>query len=864
MVVKKAACIPLVLHDPYFSIWSKNDHLYDGDPVHWSGARQKLRGYVTVDNVTYGFLGDREFHAPIEQKKIEVTATATVYHFENEKIKLEVRFTTPLLLEDLKLVSRPCTYVDFAVEKKADCIVDIFFFASSDLVSQDGGPLVGYTGRSPKKDGKTGFSYASMGRAFQRPLGGSGDRLTIDWGYVYLASADAEPAYDAANGRLGVTLSLDGQNKAGLILAYDDMISINYFGQWRKAYWTKEYADILEAVRGALEDKARVCIRAEALDTEIEERARRLGGDAYVYLCNMSYRHSIAAHKLIEDDAGNVVFLSKENDSNGCIGTVDVSYPSVPLYLLYNTELVKGMLRPVFQFAASDVWEYDFAPHDVGRYPYAWGQVYGLNGALGGICYDGSNGAVFPPYYQYPAGSGIYDVVYQMPVEECGNMLLMTAAVCMLDNSAEFAAPYMDTLKKWTEYLLEYGADPGNQLCTDDFAGHLSHNVNLSAKAIMGIEAYARLADQLGRKEEACGYHEKAKEMAKGWEERAFLDDHYALAFGENESWSLKYNLIWDRFFGSGLFSEEVYQRELAYYVRKANTFGTPLDGRRSYTKSDWILWCAAMAGSTEQVSSLITPVAQYLENTSSRVPFSDWYDTETGEFCAFMGRSVQGGIFMPMLIYNENTAPLKTSPLKDKKLLFLGSSVTCGSAAGGVSMADHIRGLDGCRVVKEAVRGTTLADRSPDSYVSRLKRVDTDQDFDAVICQLSTNDASQRIPLGTVGNSGDTFETDTVAGAMEAIIAYVQDTWNCPIVFYTNTKFDSPEYQAMVDILPLLKAKWGIHILDLWNDDEMNNVGADKYALYMSDAIHPTRAGYLRWWTPKFQACLYELIGES
>ena len=651
MIVKKAACIPLVLHDPYFSIWSKQDHLYDGDPVHWSGARQKLRGYVTVDGTVYGFLGDREFHAPIEQKEIEVTTTATEYHFENEKIRLAVRFTTPLLLDDLKLVSRPCTYVDFAVEKKADCSVSVSFFVSSDLVSQDGGPLVGCAGSCPEKEGRTGFSYASMGRAFQRPLGGSGDKLTIDWGYVYLASADEKPVYDGANRQLGVTLPMDGKDNVTLILAYDDLLSINYFGQWRKAYWTKLYADILDAVGAAFKDKDEVFIRAKALDAEIEEKAGQLGGDSYVYLCNMSYRHSIAAHKLIEDEDGNVIFLSKENDSNGCIGTVDVSYPSVPLYLLYNTELVKGMLRPIFRFASSNVWEYDFAPHDVGRYPYAWGQVYGLNGAHGEIGFNGSNGAVFPPYYQYPAGGDIYDIAYQMPVEECGNMLLMTAAVCMADNSREFAVPYMDTLRSWTEYLLTYGADPGNQLCTDDFAGHLSHNVNLSAKAIMGIEAYARLSAQLGWEEEAFAYHEKAVKMAKSWEERAFLGDHYALAFGESESWSLKYNLVWDKIFGSGLFSEEVYQKELDYYVKKVNTYGTPLDSRKSYTKSDWILWCAAMACSKEQAASLIVPIAQYLENTTSRVPFSDWYDTETGKYCAFIGRSVQGGIFMPMLM---------------------------------------------------------------------------------------------------------------------------------------------------------------------------------------------------------------------
>lgn len=651
MNITRAASIPLVLHDPYFSIWSSADRLYDADPVHWCGKRQQLRGYVTVDGVVYCFLGDREFHEAIPQKSVDVTATSTAYTFENEKIVLTARFTSPLLLDDFTLVSRPCTYIDFAVEKKEECEVLIDFLVSSDLVSQKEEKLVGCSARRPAKKGAPAFSYAQMGKAAQRPLGGSGDNVTIDWGYVYAASADenAVCAYDEKNRRLSCRLPLE--KECGMILAFDDLLSINYFGQWRKAYWTKEYDTILDAVGAAFADRAETLTRAAALDAQIEELAKKAGGEEYAFLCSMSYRHAVAAHKLITDEKGEIIFLSKENDSNGCIGTVDVSYPSVPLFLLYNTEYVKGMLRPVFEFAARDVWEYDFAPHDVGRYPYAWGQVYGMDGEKGGHWFSGMDGEVFPAFYQYPAGTGIYDFKYQMPVEECGNMLIMTAAVCGIDGNADFAQPHMEVLKKWTQYLLEYGADPGEQLCTDDFAGHLSHNVNLSAKAIMGVEAYARLAGQLGQEAEALEYHQKAAAMAADWEKRAICDDHYVLAFGNPDTWSLKYNLVWDRVWDSGLFSDEVYEKELAYYVKKTNAYGTPLDSRRSYTKSDWILWCAAMAKDVEEANALIAPVAAYLKNTESRVPFSDWYETETGRYCHFIARSVQGGIFMPALM---------------------------------------------------------------------------------------------------------------------------------------------------------------------------------------------------------------------
>ena len=642
MKVTRAASIPLVTHDPYFSIWSSSDHLYDTDTVHWTGKRQQIRGYLTVDKTVYCFMGDKEFHQILPQISLDVTATATTYTFENDKVRLCCRFTSPLILSDPLLVSRPCTYIDFMVEKKNADNVKLDFIVSADLVRQEKDEVAGFAGTF-----KQDFSYASMGRMRQQPLGSSGDHTTIDWGYVYLAGNDKSTiTYDAANEAIRCQAAdLNGQTT--LILAYDDLASINYFGEWRKAYWTTRYKTILEAISAAFADQKKVCKQASEIDCEIEAKAKKIGGDEYSFLCAMSYRHAIAAHKLITDEDKNLIFLSKENDSNGCIGTVDVSYPSVPLFMLYNTEYVKGMLRPIFRFADCDVWTYDFAPHDVGRYPYAWGQVYGRSDEENKR-FRSENQFVYPPYYMYPSGSNVYGLRDQMPVEECGNMLIMTAMVCRMEQNVSFALPYMETLKKWREYLIRYGADPGEQLCTDDFAGHLSHNTNLSVKAIMGIEGYAQIAALAGEKDEAKKYHKIAVDMASDWEKRAKADDHYQLVFGEGkkDTWSLKYNLIWDKLWKSGLFSDEVYEKELAYYKKKANRYGTPLDSRAAYTKSDWILWCAAM----DNTAALIQPVAAYLKETTTRVPFSDWYQTDSGMYCYFIARSVQGGIFMPML----------------------------------------------------------------------------------------------------------------------------------------------------------------------------------------------------------------------
>lgn len=642
--------VPLITHDPYFSLWSPCDHLYDGATCHWTGREQALVGVATIDGTPYRFMGAGETRT-MTQTALDITPTASVYTFEAGGAELTLRFTSPLLLTDLERLATPCTFLDFSV-KATDgaahavtitvALDEAFCHAAPEHERMAGGVHVLSNGRT-----------AWMGRRQQPLLCHSGDNVTIDWGYLYLAcprDERGEVRYEetAERTRLCGEWTFDKADEpqtAFFVVGYDDVAAIQYFGAAQKAYWARGGKTILKALSESLAQHRTLLGRCDVFDEKLMRDAWRVGGADYARLCALAYRQSIAAHKLIADPTtGEVVFLSKECFSNGCIGTVDVSYPSVPLYLLYNPELVKGMMRPVLAFARMPVWPYDFAPHDVGRYPYATGQVYG---AMHHGCGEGD---VFPPYYLYPAGEDVYDLHCQMPVEECGNMLIMAAAVTIADGSAEFAAAYGDLWEKWVSYLLAFGADPGEQLCTDDFAGHLAHNVNLAAKAILGVEAYAVILRYEGRTEEAAAYHERARAMATDWERRADRGDHTALTFDGEDGWSLKYNLVWDRLFDSGLFSPELYRKEIAWYLAHQNAYGVPLDSRRDYTKSDWILWCAALTDELPERQALIAPIARFLEETADRVPFSDWYETMTGEHHSFQNRTVQGGLFMPLL----------------------------------------------------------------------------------------------------------------------------------------------------------------------------------------------------------------------
>lgn len=363
---------PLVAHDPYFSIWSAGDRLTDENTKHWTGTEQSLTGLIRIDNKPYRFMGaaPRNTHAPaMNQVSREVTPTRTIYGFEAEGLRLNLTFLTPALPNDLDVLSRPVTYLTWdaqSIDSRPHDVV-ICFDASAQIATNIPEQRVMWS-----RHRLPGLQLMRIGTAEQPVLAKSGDNIRIDWGYAYVALPDQQGVEMAgtnqlargqflASGQIPPADDLDSPPQTSrnqtilattlklgpvgnrpvshyVMLAYDDLFSIQYFHRnlrpyWRRSGWTA--ADLLES---AARDYSELNQRARRFDEEITADLIKAGGTMYAAVAILAFRQTLAAHKLVADLDGSPLYMSKENFSNGCIDTVDVTYPSAPFFLLFKPE----------------------------------------------------------------------------------------------------------------------------------------------------------------------------------------------------------------------------------------------------------------------------------------------------------------------------------------------------------------------------------------------------------------------------------------------------------------------------------------------------------------------------------------------
>jgi hypothetical protein len=656
---------PLIAHDPYFSIWSITDKLADSDTVHWTMGTQPINGLIRIDGKPYRFMGKgpnlRPLVVPaILQTSSAVTPTHTRYEFRQDGIALEFTFFTPAIPNNIDLLSRPVTYLTWKVSS-----IDGAKHNVSLLLDVD--PVIAVSDRDQQvqlfRNQTSRLNVLSAGAGDQRVLNRSGDRVRIDWGYFHLAIPKDEQASTAiapqtmagfaSSGKLNESDSIGMPQAAGrscphlavvfdlgsvgaeqverhVLVAYTEGYAIQFLQRNLRPYWQRNEMPVETLLDSAADQYSALEVQGNAFDKELSDDLIKAGGEHYAALAILAYRQTLAAHKIAADINGDAMMFPKENTSNGCISTVDVIYPSAPFFLFLQPKLLEAQLLPVLEYSAIGRWRFPFSPHDLGQYPLANGQVY---------------------------GGGERTEENQMPVEESGNMLILVDALARVQGNALLAERFWPQLTNWAQYLRDKGLDPENQLSTDDFAGHLAHNANLSIKAIEGLAAFADLARMLKHDDVAKDYGATAKSMAEKWVSMAAEGDHYKLAFNSPNTWSQKYNLVWDQMLGYNLFPKSIRDTELAYYMTRMNQYGLPLDVRADYTKLDWSVWTATLASDPKQYNTLMDSIYKWTNETPDRVPLSDWYDTKSGKHIGFEARSVVGGVYIKALANPELTA---------------------------------------------------------------------------------------------------------------------------------------------------------------------------------------------------------------
>lgn len=633
--------VPLVCYNPFLSIWSEADKLTDDVTRHWTHREHPLVSLIRVDGESFRLMGVSPKAVPaLPQVGLQVLPTRSIYDFENGRIHVTLTFMTPSLPTDLDVLARPVTYLTWQVRSMdgKSHAVSLYDSTSSLLAVNNPDETVLLQSKT-----SGALTLLRAGTQEQPILQSMGDDHRINWGYAYVAAPTAqvkatvggetqlEQQFIGGNNNpsgpsdsravMAFTFDLGSVTPAPVtrqvMVAYDEIYAIKYYGKRLRPYWRRNGATPETLFAQAAREYPKLLARCEAFDSQLMADAAKVGGEKYARIVALSYRQFLCACGLAADANKQPLFFTKENTSNGDIATVDVIFPMAPGLILLSPTLAKASIASVLMYSASSHWKFPNAPHDLGTYPVVMGRD------------DGGEG---------------------MPVEESGNMLIICDAIAQADGNAKFVAPWWKQLTQWAKYLEQYGLDPEDQLCTDDFMGHLAHNANLSVKAILGLAAYGDLCKMRGDLETAEKYKNLALADAKHWVSVASEGDHSRLAFDQPKTWSQKYNLVWDRILGLNIFPPEVARDEIAYYKKMLQPYGVPLDSRTHLSKTDWSIWSATMAEKQEDFEAIVDPIYDYLNQTSARSPLADSYITDDIKSDGMHARPVVGGLFIKIL----------------------------------------------------------------------------------------------------------------------------------------------------------------------------------------------------------------------
>ncbi|KAH9841230.1 DUF1793-domain-containing protein [Teratosphaeria destructans] len=690
-------------------------------PTFWQGQVTAWTGFIRVDNVTYAWMGNPDQNKVYaNQTAYEYTSTRSIFTFNvGGQVELNATFLSTVTPNDLLRSSLPYSYLETTVSSidGQEHDVQLYTDISAEWVSGDHSanaqwsygtiaesnesnqpsswcttcttpatpatatvygtktaidgwtsvahtyePEDGYLGgfqpsrfdastttpvkatttpHQPTNNSTGGIAYHQVYR--QQQLNFSETNQQADWGYWYyatdnIAALTYQSGEDATvrgnflnNGYLPDTQDTNYRAIDNDYPVFGFAVNLGSVVRRRErqrdvpCMWTNYFDNDLAAVEYFYNDYSNGSEIATQLDQQIATDSIAAGGQDYLSITSLSVRQAFGALEYTNTPSNPYVFL-KEISSDGNVQTVDVIFPFHPIAIYLNPTLLSWMLNPLFINQEAGYWPYMYSIHDLGaNFPNATGHN------------DGND--------------------EQQPLEECGDMIIMTLAYAQRANDDAYLSAHYPILKQWNEYLISEALIPANQISTDDFAGALANQTNLALKGIIGIEAMAQIANRTGHAADGANYTRIAHEYIRLWQTYGINDNattpHAELNYGNASSYVLLYNLFADAELGLELVPQSVYDMQSKFYPTVFNDYGVPLDTRHTYTKVDWQSFCASIA-STSTNQQFTSVIAKWLNQTPTNLAFTDLYDTISGNYpsgITFIDRPVVGGTFAALAL---------------------------------------------------------------------------------------------------------------------------------------------------------------------------------------------------------------------
>ncbi|KAJ5676037.1 hypothetical protein N7462_008934 [Penicillium macrosclerotiorum] len=648
---------PLAVRSPYLSAWipgSAVASLHSNNAQFWAGNKLIWSVIARVDGVAYNLFGVASPPSGTQSATVtgaSYTSTHSTFTVTAGSREFTLDFFSPVSPKNYLRQSLPFSYLTVTLAAGDSSSVQIYSDIDASWTGQTSDSNWSYT-----TSGSTGvfkiesanaatYSENSNGQALwgsavyaTRPSNSSslsnasGPSLTIREYFVNNGTLSGNHAGWTSNGNVGFAHDLgttSAESAVTFAIGHVREESINFLGDAQTGYYRASYSDTVDAVVHFLDDYDDANAESATLDDLIQDTGTSSYGSNYSDILALSVRQVYGGIEVTIPndslDTSETRAFIKEISSDGNINTVDVIFATFPIFYILSPEIIKLLIAPVFEYMGSSAYTKAYAVHELGA--------------------------------NYPNATGHPSDGEEMPIEESGNVIILTYAYQVATGNTDLATTYSAQLKQYANYLYQNGLYPTAQLSLNDALGELANQTNLAVKAATGLATYGALVGQ-------SNYTTAGKAFAdKIWTEHLGTDadgTRFLIQYGI-QPWFLVYNHYPDLLFGLNVFPDDTYNATTDFYPTVRSTAGVPLDGSIGWGQTNWQSFVAAtVSGDTRDI--LISDIHSYISNGLNTAPFCDRYWVKAsdgysaGEAYSFRARPTLGSHFALAAFLGANT----------------------------------------------------------------------------------------------------------------------------------------------------------------------------------------------------------------